>query len=459
MYLLGFILLKAERPGLAFQVLKRASEIVPKDAAVWHNLGKCCMDLGHLNNAERAWQEAVKLDPNWAGSLDGLGLVSLRRGNFRKTIEYCNRSLAVQPEMVDSMVNRGMAYLAFRRWREGWEGYTRNLGLNKDRKERIYGDEKRWDGRNSTGSEHVKTIVAYGEQGIGDEITFASILPDLIFDEMEVVIECDRRLEGLFKRSFPSCEVFGTRYKPDHPWSDGRKFDARVALGDLPKFYRRDGWFPGTPYLKSSPEMSLQWRTLLHSLGPKLKVGIAWNGGIAETGKDRRSIKLEALLPILKQDCDFISLEYKDPTAELEQLEETHGIKVHHWSWGVEAYDYDQTAALVSELDLVISVTTTVVLTAGALGKECWTLVPEKPIWMYCVDGDFPWFHSVKVFRQNGAWPISELTQKLRERLETSSSTSSQSLTASSELLPEMDGTSPPIVDAASARSLSLPSS
>jgi hypothetical protein len=411
LYLLGFILLKAERPGLAFQVLKRASEIVPKDAAVWHNLGKCCMDLGHLNNAERAWQEAVKLDPTWAGSLDGLGLVNLRRGNFRKTIEYCDRSLAVEPEMVDSMVNRGMAYLAFRRWREGWEGYTRNLGFNKDRKERIYGDEKRWDGSKSL------NIVCFGEQGIGDEITFASILNDLTFDSKSVALECDRRLEGLFKRSFPLCDVFGTRYKSDHPWSEGIKFDARVALGDLPKFYRNNGEFPGTSYLAPSPEMSLQWRTLLRSLGPKLKVGIAWNGGISETGKDRRSIKLEALLPILKQDCDFISLEYKDPTAELEQLEETHGIKVHHWSWGVEAYDYDQTAALVAELDLVISVTTTVVLTAGALGKECWTLVPEKPIWMYCVDGDFPWFHSVKVFRQNGAWPVLEIAEKLKERI------------------------------------------
>jgi hypothetical protein len=337
--------------------------------------------------------------------------VNLRRGNFRKTIEYCDRSLAVEPEMVDSMVNRGMAYLAFRRWREGWEGYTRNLGFNKDRKERIYGDEKRWDGSKSL------NIVCFGEQGIGDEITFASILNDLTFDSKSVALECDRRLEGLFKRSFPLCDVFGTRYKSDHPWSEGIKFDARVALGDLPKFYRNNGEFPGTSYLAPSPEMSLQWRTLLRSLGPKLKVGIAWNGGISETGKDRRSIKLEALLPILKQDCDFISLEYKDPTAELEQLEETHGIKVHHWSWGVEAYDYDQTAALVAELDLVISVTTTVVLTAGALGKECWTLVPEKPIWMYCVDGDFPWFHSVKVFRQNGAWPVLEIAEKLKERI------------------------------------------
>ncbi|HZC80885.1 MAG TPA: hypothetical protein VE222_04065, partial [Nitrospiraceae bacterium] len=164
----------------------------------------------------------------------------------------------------------------------------------------------------------------------------------------------------------------------------------------------------------ASPEMRLQWRALLDSLGRKPKVGIAWTGGITETGKERRSLKLEQLLPILKQDAEFVSLQYLDPTEELEQLEETHGIKVHNWSWA-NAYDYDQTAALVAELDLVISVTTTVALTAGALGTECWVLVPQKPIWMYCTEGDFPWF-DLKLFRQNGAWPIEEIASKLKEK-------------------------------------------
>ncbi len=408
--MLGYILLKAEKPGLAFQVLKRASEILPTDYSVWHNLAKCCMDLRHIDNAERAWKESVRLNPNSSKSLDGLGLIYLKRGDFKKAIEYCDRALALAPEMMDSMVNRGMAYLAFRRWKEGWEGYCRNLGLNKDRKERIYGDEKRWDGTAGL------NVVCFGEQGIGDEVTFSSIIHDLVLDSKSVVIECDKRIEGLFKRSFPECEVFGTRYKNERPWTKGREFDARVAMGDLPKFYRSDGKFPKVDYLLASPEMRLQWRALLDSLGDRTKIGIAWNGGITETGKERRSLKLEQLLPILKQNADFVSLEYRDPSAEIEQLEETHGIKVHHWSWGVEAYDYDQTAALVSELDLVISVTTTVALTAGALGKECWVLVPEKPIWMYCTEGDFPWF-DLKLFRQkNSVWPVQEMAEKLKAR-------------------------------------------
>jgi tetratricopeptide (TPR) repeat protein len=393
---------------LAFQVLKRCSEIVPKDSAVWHNLGKCCMDLRHNDNAERAWKEAVRLDPKRAVSWDGLGVVALRRGDFAKTIEYCDKALALEPNMMDSMVNRGMAYLAFRRWEEGWEGYRQNLGLNKDRKERIYGDEGRWDGTRGL------NIACYGEQGIGDELTFASIIPELIRDSASVVVECDRRIEGLLKRSLP-CEVYGTRYKEEKAWLNGTRFDARVAMGDLPKFYRKTtGSFPRVPYLKASPEMRLQWRALLDSLGRKPKIGLAWTGGINETGKERRSIKLEQLLPILKQDADFISLQYLDPTEELEQLEETHGIKVHHWSWA-HAQDYDQTAALVAELDLVITVTTTVALTAGALGKECWVLVPERPIWMYCTEGEFPWF-DLTLFRQNGKWPIEQIAAKLKEK-------------------------------------------
>src|SRR4029077_13556558 len=176
-------------------------------------------------------------------------------GDFLKTIEYCDKALALAPDMMDSMVNRGMSYLAFRRWEEGWDGYCRNLGQNKDRKERIYGEEPRWDGAKGL------NLVCYGEQGIGDEITFASVIPDLIRDSRSTVIECDKRLEGLFARSFPECEVHGTRYKDAKEWLNCTRFDARVAMGDLTNFYRKTtDSFPKTPYLKPSPEMRLQWR-------------------------------------------------------------------------------------------------------------------------------------------------------------------------------------------------------
>ena len=273
---------------------------------------------------------------------------------------------------------------------------------------------------------------------MGDEISFASCLPDLIRDSKEVVIECDRRLEGLFKRSFSGCYVIGSRYDQDPDPSIPRDFDARVALGQLPEFYRnKTEDFPGVPYLTPHPSMRTQWRALLDSLGPEPKIGIAWTGGRRQTGRDRRSVTLETLLPILKYPAHWVSLQYQTSSwerdkilamierpEEIEAFEERHGIPIHHWPWGTQSYDYDQTAALVAELDLVIAVTTAVVDLAGALGVECWTLVPSKPVWRHLGGrggSDFPWAKSVTLYRQKGnEWPVHILAGKLKDKFDNS---------------------------------------
>src|SRR5690606_3945194 len=115
-----------------------------------------------------------------------------------------------------------------------------SVGYDRDRRERVYGEEERWDGSKG------KVVVAYGEQGIGDEISFASCIPDFVRDCKEAVIECDSRLEGLFKRSFPEAHVYGTRFREIIDWADKHKVEGRVSFATLPKFYRnRTEHFPG----------------------------------------------------------------------------------------------------------------------------------------------------------------------------------------------------------------------
>jgi hypothetical protein len=258
------------------------------------------------------------------------------------------------------------------------------------------------------------------EQGLGDELSFATVLPELIRDSKSVTIECDGRLEGVFKRSFPMCEVHGTRYKEIEPkWRKEKKFDARVAVGYLPEIYRlKDSDFHGRRWIVPHPQMALQWRKLLDSLGPKLKVGIAWTGGVPKTGQKRRTVTLDTFAPLFKCNVDFVSLQYKD-YEDIPKAEEKYGIKIHDWDWGNRVRDYEQTVALISQLDLVISVCTTVVHAAGGLGKECWCLVPEVTIWRYLKEGSwFPWANSVTMYRQKGReWPIHTLAAKLRDKI------------------------------------------
>lgn len=427
LFILGYTFMKSGNYGLAYQLNRRAAELAPHMQVVWHNLGKCAYECQKYEEAEDYWRKAVKLKPDYPLPIDGLGLINLNRGDYDLAIEYTTRSLKHDPDSVDSLVNRGMAYLAKGMWKEGWIGYNANLGVHKDRKERIAGNEVRWDGTKG------QKVFCYGEQGIGDEISFASCLPDLIRDSSKVVIECDRRLEGLFKRSFPQCPVYGTRYDSEPHRDIPSNFDARVSVGQLPQFYRNsDSEFPGAPYLVASPEMRVAWKGLLDSLGPEPKIGIAWSGGRRHTGQSRRSVTLETLLPILKYPAHWISLQYQtenweknyqlssmETPPEIAEFEEKHGIKIHHWPWGTQSYDYDQTAALVAELDLVITVTTTVVHLAGALGVDCWTLVPDKVMWRYLAGrgGEvFPWAKSVTLFRQKKDWPTHLIYGKLKDK-------------------------------------------
>jgi ADP-heptose:LPS heptosyltransferase len=160
----------------------------------------------------------------------------------------------------------------------------------------------------------------------------------------------------------------------------------------------------------------VQWRALLDAIGPKMKVGIAWTGGKKNTGKHRRSLDLDDLLPILRQDATFVSLQYMD-SPDILALQDTHGITIHHWRHAVQTADYDDTAALVAELDLVICVTTAALHLCGAMGQRCWVMMPKHPHWMFGISGDsMPWYESVKLYRQKHNWVelIAEVATDLR---------------------------------------------
>jgi len=175
--------------------------------------------------------------------------------------------------------------------------------------------------------------------------------------------------------------------------------------------------FTGKPYLLADQFRRVQWRASLDSLGDKPKVGIAWTGGAQLTQRESRSTDLEKLLPILKKDVTWISLEYKDRTEEIESFHKKHGIKIHNFPWATLTDDYDDTAALVAELDLVIAVPTSVVHLAGALGIDCWCVLHPHPHFMFGLEGNsMPFYKSVELFRRKKDWePLTMIGDKLDE--------------------------------------------
>ena len=253
-------------------------------------------------------------------------------------------------------------------------------------------------------------VLVYGEQGLGDEIMFASCLPEIIDAASRCIIECSGKLEHLFRRSFPRARIYAAA--ADRPVPEpGRAeaIDCEVPSGSLPLYLRQSiGDFPRHDgYLVADPRRVAAWRERLLAFGPGLKVGISWRGGTHQTRSPLRSIPLSQWEPVFKAaDTQFVSLQYGECRGELDELAARQGIRVTHWQEAID--DYEETAALLDALDLVISVCTSVVHLGGALARPVWIMAPYSPEWRYGFAGEtMPWYPSVRIFRQPsfGNWP------------------------------------------------------
>lgn len=406
-YGLARIYMQAENYGLAYNLYRLAASFKKLGAGPWNGMGLCHAETWDLDSALSLFKRALALDPKDKHALGNISLIYLLKCEPEKALQFGEMALQQDPEHEEVFHHMTYAKLMLGQWAEGWAGHRHILGKVKTRSERFYENHgrmlPRWDGTPG------QAVLVYGEQGIGDEISFASCIPDLAKVSRQVVFDCDHRLEKLFKQSFEGVEIHGTRFKNPLVWIDDYKLDARVAIGDLPYFFRSQGEFPGTPYLKAEPKPVE---------GRKPVIGIAWTGGLANTGSAKRSLTLDDLLPILKSvDATWVSLEYKDRADEVEALRRTSGVEIL-CPQEARSQNYEETASLVAGLDLVVSVTTAVVHLSGALGKECWVLVPSKPRWWYGMTGDSPWYKSVQFFRQKNDWsePIGQIAKLLKLR-------------------------------------------
>ena len=406
--------------GASYNLLHRVKDKSPAAMEIFNNLGQAAASIAssagndkYLDEAESYLRKAVRKIER-PEALANLALVLIHKGDFVQAESVARRAIELDPANVGARESLGYACLHQGKWKEGFGNYEFNLG-NKYRKIKALPASRYWE----PGDRNLSLYLC-AEQGIGDVISYSSVIPQAS-KHHKISYECDARLEGLFRRSFPDVEVHGGRFDTDKSWLAGKHFDAHALVGSLCREYRQnDEDFPRTPFLVADPERRLQWRALLDTL-PGKKVGIAWTGGLDNTFKSRRSFNLEGLLPILKTPgVTWVSLQYKDPSAEIELMAERHGIEVKHWERAVgKNVDYDETAALVAELDAVVSVTTATIHLCGALGKECYVLVPKRCRWFYQAnaEGKHRWYDSLKLYRQQDKWPVERLAADLKATL------------------------------------------
>lgn len=420
---LAFCFMKIEQNAVAYHLLKYVYSRIGPAPETLNNLGMCAMGIASssgddkfLNEAESLFKKALGRIPKSAPKevkarlLENLSLVTLNQGDIKNAEKLSREAADVIPDSTGANEHLAYALLSQGKWEEGFQRYEFALGT-KYRKPKPVNKEPYWQGEPGT-------LFVRCEQGIGDTITYASVINDAK-KHNKITLECDERLGGLFKRSFPDIEVHATRFAEVAEWKEGRAFDYHCLIGSLCPFYRKnDSDFPRTAFLKPDPERVLQWRTLLGTK-PGIKVGIAWRGGLSNTFQRRRSHKLESWLQLLKTPgITWVSLDYKDPTAELEELERKHGIKVLHYPRATENCDYDETAALVESLDCVVTTTTAIAHLCGAIGKECHVIVPRKTRWFYISDSEkHRWYDSLTLWRQQDKWPIERIAQVLKGKV------------------------------------------
>ncbi len=398
---LGYLLRTAHRLRDAAEAYEQALLANPALASVWTNLAALYGELEQHDDAWRCARRAVELAPESPLALINLSEVMHARREIDGMIEYLDRALRLDPLSAQAHWNLASALLLKGDFASGWNHYAW-----RERTEQVAIDhyrQPRWCGQPLDG----KTILIHGEQGVGDEITmFSSLLRDeLIRKAAHCVVICDKRLEPLFRRSFPSATVQGYQRRKDRqPAPTAVPVDWQLPSGCVPRYFRRKPEdFPRRErFLLADPAQVALWQRRLGALGPSLKVGISWRAGGQSGEHRRRSINLALWHELFAvPGIEWINLQYGYTDEERAWAQSELGVTIHDWPEADPLSDLDTCAAQISALDLVISCDNTTVHLAGALGVPTWVFVPYLPSWRWGLSGDRScWYSSLRLVRQ-----------------------------------------------------------
>jgi Flp pilus assembly protein TadD len=377
---LGLAFRAMDRPDEAAVHLRRYLARVPEDAEAHHQLGLALRDLGKLDQAIEHLEQALAAKPGDRDVAVGLATTILLAGDF------C------------------------RGWRIWLQCFARTMVRYPDPADAI-------------AAFAGKHVVIHANEGVGDEVMYASCLPDLEAVARDVTLYCDRRLATLFQRSFPAIRILGTdkeatqqvvgRVSPD---------EIHLLASQLPAYFRRDvASFPSRRcYLVADVREVDEWRRRFEALGDGPKVGLSWRGGADPVVRARRSIPLADWGPLLAiPGVSFINLQYGEVGDEVRKVEKRCSVPIHSWSDANPITDLDSFAAQVAALDLVISVDNSTVHIAGSLGVPVWVLLPRIPDWRWTMAGsDSYWYPSAKLIRQGQGENWGNVVRRVRSALQ-----------------------------------------
>jgi tetratricopeptide (TPR) repeat protein len=378
-----------DRPGDALSLYLRAAALVPDDRAALVNGAAAALALHRGADARALLRRALVLDAGDAAALCNLARAYEMTGDEAGAEAIYGQATALEPGNAVAHYNLGLLLLKRGALRQGWAEHDWRFATPL-----FAGQGRRlsaplWRGENIGG----KTLLIWREQGVGDEIMFASCYREVIARARVVHIQCDRRLTSLFARSFP-----GARFSPDG--AAAPDCDVHIPAGSLPRRLRPSpGRFPATTAGWLIPDRARVafWRERLNKLGPGLKIGLAWRSGLITTERASAYISLADWAPVFEiPGVRLVNLQYGDAAEEIAAARRRFGVDIAVWNDLDLKNDFENTAALTACLDLVLAPATAVGELAGALGVPVWRL--GRKDWTQLSCGARPWFPSMRVW-------------------------------------------------------------
>lgn len=379
-----------------------ALRIQPEDAAAHNNLGTVLQAQHDWTAASAHYRAAIRLQPGYALAHNNLGCVLREQGELAAAQTHHETALRLAPDFAEAWWNCALVWLAQGNLAQGWPAYEWRWRTSQAPR---HFPVPLWDGTPLAG----RTILVAAEQGLGDELLFASCIADLLAQAGHVVIACDPRLASLFARAFPSATVCGVDRQQDLTWlAQAPPVDVHLPMGSLPLYLRPTlaSFPPRAGYLVPDPARQQHYWQRLAALGPGLTIGIAWR-----SHKSRQQLshyppltQWGALLTL--PGVHFVNLQYDDPADELRAAQQQWGVTVHTWD-DLDLYDdLEGVAALLAALDAVVGPEMTITALAGSLGRPVWRLTAAGGSWTSLGTDGCPWFPSMRVVcpQQRGQW-------------------------------------------------------
>jgi Tfp pilus assembly protein PilF/ADP-heptose:LPS heptosyltransferase len=403
---LGFCLVRLGRKDEALGLFEKSIKIYPSLVEAWTNMGEVFFSQGLLDKAMESFQRAQQLKPNDANTWNNIGTCLLDTGRIRESMRYFREAIKINHHFPQAHFNLSVALLLLGDFENGWPEYMWRWGLEEfrvpDFKQPI------WDKQDLTG----KTLYLHAEQGFGDIFQFIRYAPLIAERGARVILAAPKTILPIMKTIQGLAKVV----------TDGDilpPFDIHCPLLCVPMAYgtNPDNIPAKVPYINADPLLVKKWAKKMEGDAAGLRVGLVWAGSTSHKKDHLRSCRLETYAPLVNIDgVTFYSLQ---KGAGSEQAKNPpNGMKLIDYMG--EVIDFSDTAALIENLDLVISVDTSVAHLAGAMGKTVWTLIQYSPDWRWMLEReDSPWYPTMRLFRQPafGDWDsvIEKVAHELRE--------------------------------------------